>query len=88
MFVCSDIRHDRRRHTGYGGNERDGTRLGEEEEEVSWDRGLMEDYITDGVLVLFPKALLSTDVGQTVLKMILGICRNLLSVWKRWEASF
>ena len=28
----------------------------------------MEEYATDGALVLFPKALLSSDVGQTVFK--------------------
>lgn len=35
---------------------------------VSWDRGLMEDYTTDGVLVLFPKAFLPADRGRTVFK--------------------
>ncbi len=28
----------------------------------------MEDYATDGVLVLFPEALLSADMGRTVFK--------------------
>lgn len=31
---------------------------------VPGDTGLMEDYITDGALVLFPKALLSADMAR------------------------
>ncbi len=34
----------------------------------------MEDYTTDGVLILFPKALLFADMGRQYLKIILSIC--------------